>query len=284
MRTPIFVPGNRSNMLEKSLGFQTDWVVCDLEDSVPESEKDAARELVPQFTPRLAEAGLSVMVRVNDLTTGRTEQDLHAVVSKSVGAISVGKARSTADITSYDEMLTEAEKSAGVEIGSTKIVPWIENAPAVQHAFSIATCTPRIVALAFGGEDYTASIGVPRTDVGDELRFPKSVVALAAHAAGVIPLDTPYVDFRNIEGLTAECVLARQMGYKGKFAIHPGQISGIGKVFSPSESEIAEALRLIEEWDRAVASGRGSFDLDGKMVDVPVIERARRTLRDAGRS
>jgi citrate lyase subunit beta/citryl-CoA lyase len=282
LRTPIFVPGNRANMLEKALGFQTDWVVCDLEDSVPEPEKNTARELVPQFTPRLAASRLSVMVRVNDLTTGRIEEDLHAVVSESVSAISVGKVRSTSDIGAYEDLLASAERAAGVTVGTTGLVPWIENAPAVQNAFAIAMCSPRILALAFGGEDYTAAVGIPRTAAGDELRFPKSMVALAAHAAGVVPLDTPYVDFRNTEGLTAECIAARQMGYKGKFAIHPGQIAGIKQVFSPSESEVAEARRLIAEWDKAVANGRGSFDLDGKMVDAPVIERARGTLRDAG--
>lgn len=282
MRTPIFVPGNRANMLEKALGFQTDWIVPDLEDSVPGSEKDTARELVAQFTPKLAAAGLSVMVRVNDLTTGRTAEDLRAVISPHVSAVSVGKVRSATDITAYDSMLTNAELAAGVPPGHTKIVPWLENAAAVQHAYIIATASPRIIAVAFGGEDYTASVGIPRTDHGEELLFPKSVVALAAHAAGVIPLDTPNVNFRDSDGLVRECEVARQLGFKGKFAIHPGQIAPISEVFAPSASEIEYAQLLLSEWERAVADGRGSFDLDGKMIDVPVIERARRTLRDAG--
>jgi citrate lyase subunit beta/citryl-CoA lyase len=157
---------------------------------------------------------------------------------------------------------------------------WIESAPAVQNAYEIATSSSRIAAITFGAEDYTKDIGIRRTSGSAELRFPRSVIALAANAAGVTPLDTPYVNFRDMNGLREDIEVVLQLGFKGKFAIHPAQVEVIVNGFGPSPEEIAHAKRIIGAWGEASAVGRGSFDMDGEMVDVPVVERARKLLKE----
>ena len=281
VRNPIFVPGNRRSMLEKATGFATDAVVADLEDSVPVTEKPAARDLVAEMIPELAEAGQRVVVRVNSLDTGLAEGDIAAVVHPDVFAVSVGKVSSTDEISAYSSLLDVAEDKAGVPTGQTSLVLWIETAAAVQHAYDIACASERIAAITFGAEDYTRDVGIRRTATGEEVRIPRSLVALAAHAAGVTPLDTPYVNFRDPEGLESDIAEAAQLGFKGKFAIHPAQLGPIRRFFGPQPDEIEYARRVLAAWDAASAEGRGSLDLDGAMVDVPVVERARNTLAEA---
>ena len=280
IKSPIFIPGNRKNMLEKALNFEVDFVVADLEDSVPPAEKTTARNMVAEMAPLLKDSGQHVMVRINALDTGLTSEDLEAVVSDSIEIISVGKINTVNDVKEYDRLLTHAEKSAGLVAESLKLVLWIESAPAVQNAYEIATSSSRIAAITFGAEDYTKDIGIRRTSGSEELRFPRSVIALAANAAGVTPLDTPYVNFRDMDGLREDIEGVLQLGFKGKFAIHPAQVEVIVNGFGPSQEEIAHAKRIIGAWGEASAAGRGSFDMDGEMVDVPVVERARKLLKE----
>ena len=281
VRNPIFVPGNRRSMLEKAIGFATDAVVADLEDSVPMAEKPAARDLVADMIPALAKSGQRVIVRVNSLDTGLTEDDIAAVVQSDVFAISVGKITSPDDISEYSGLLDAAETKAGLPTGQTLLIPWIETAAGVLHAYDIARASARVVAITFGAEDYTRDVGIRRTTSGEEVLFPRSLVALAAHAAGVTPLDTPYVNFRDSTGLESDIAEAARLGYKGKFAIHPAQLEPIRRLFGPQPDEIEYARRVMAAWDAASADGRGSLDLDGAMVDVPVVERARNTLAEA---
>ena len=268
-------------MLEKATGFATDAVVADLEDSVPMAEKPAARDLVADMIPALAKSGQRVIVRVNSLDTGLAEDDITAVAQPDVFAVSVGKITSPDDISEYSGLLDAAEAKAGLPTGQTLLIPWIETAAAVLHAYDIAQASDRVAAITFGAEDYTRDVGIRRTASGEEVLFPRSLVALAAHAAGVTPLDTPYVNFRDSTGLESDIAEAARLGYKGKFAIHPAQLEPIRRLFGPQPDEIEYARRVMAAWDAASADGRGSLDLDGAMVDVPVVERARNTLAEA---
>jgi len=268
-------------MLEKAVNFNVDFVVADLEDSVPPAEKSSARDTVAEMAPVLKKNGQHVIVRINALDTGLASEDIDAVVSESIEMISVGKINSEKDVQEYDALLGKAEKRANLTEGSLKLVLWLESAPAVQRAYEIASSSARIAAVTFGGEDYTKDVGIQRTAGAEELRFPRAMIALAANAAGVIPLDTPYVNFRDSEGLEKDIQSVVQLGFKGKFAIHPAQVEIIKRGFGPSQHEIDRAREIIAGWDVASAEGRGSFDLDGEMVDVPVVERARALLEEA---
>lgn len=278
LRSIVFVPGNRSNMLERALGFGADIIMVDLEDSVPPGEKAAACELAAEWVPRLAEAGKRVMVRVNALETGLAADELAAVVSPDLAGISIGKGNTAWDLQQVDQLLAPLEAKAGMEAGSIRVIPWIETAMAIVHVYEMARASQRIVGIAFGGEDYTNDMGVTRSDFGEECYFARSSVAVAARAAGVAGLDGPFVGFRDPEGLRTDASAARRMGYTGKFAIHPAQIDSINETFSPDPEDVTYARRVVEAWDQAEAAGRGSLSIDGRMVDVPVVKRAQNLL------
>ena len=278
IRSLVFVPGNRANMLERAKEFPADIIMVDLEDSVPPEEKVNARNLAIEWVPELRALGHRVMVRVNSLDTGLTRDELMAVVNPDLAGISLGKVESPQDVRDVASILTSLERSVGIEPGQVKIIPWIENARALVGAYQIATASDRIVGIAFGGEDYTDDMGLERTDTGEEIYFPRATVAVAARAARVASLDSPYVLFRNSDGLRADAGQARKLGFIGKFAIHPAQIDIINELFSPSDEELAYAQKVVDAWNEAEAQGRGSADLDGRMIDVPVIKRAQNLL------
>ena len=278
IRSLVFVPGNRANMLERAKEFPADIIMVDLEDSVPPEEKVNARNLAIEWVPELRAVGHRVMVRGNSLDTGLTRDELTAVVSPDLAGISLGKVESPQDVRDVASILTSLERSVGIEPAQVKIIPWIENARALVGAYQIATASDRIVGIAFGGEDYTDDMGLERTDTGEEIYFPRATVAVAARAARVASLDSPYVLFRNSDGLRADAGQARKLGFIGKFAIHPAQIDIINELFSPSDEELAYAQKVVDAWNEAEAQGRGSADLDGRMIDVPVIKRAQNLL------
>jgi len=279
-------------MLKKAEGFETPWLIPDLEDSVPSTEKAAARAIVAEHIPTLAKSGKLLAPRVNSMKSGLAEDDIAAVVSKEIIGISIGKIGNAKEVKILDQILAKAEKRAGVPVGHTMIFPWLETAEAVINAYEICMANDRIRWTAFGAEDYSADMGISRTvdevesKSGGEpepgLAYARSAVAVAARAAGVHALDTPYTKFRDPEGLRAEAMLAKSIGYKGKLAIHPAQVEVIESVFMPTEAEIARARRVLEIAAEAESEGRGSISLDGEMIDIPVILRAQNVLRDAG--
>ena len=278
LRSLIFVPGNRPNMLERALSFDADVIMVDLEDSVPAAEKVAARDLAVEWVPKLRQSGRTVMVRVNSLDTGLTGSEVAALAGPDLYGFSIGKTESVWDMKEADRIVAAAETSGGLGPDGLKLIPWIENAKAVLACQEIANASSRIVAIAFGAEDYTNDMGVRRTDAGREVQFPRSLVPVAARTAGVASLDSPFVRFRDPEGLREDCQVSLQMGYTGRFAIHPSQLDIVNETFSPSPDEVDYARRVVEAWDLAEAEGRGSVALDDRMIDVPVLKRARNLL------
>ncbi|MDE2939726.1 MAG: CoA ester lyase [Chloroflexota bacterium] len=278
LRSLIFVPGNRANMLERALNFDADIIMVDLEDSVPPGEKVAARAVAAEWIPRLRQAGQRVMVRVNSLDTGLTRDEIAALISPHLYGVSVGKTESAEDLRAIEGIISPLEIGANLEAGHVNLIPWIESARAIVNVNEMAAALVRTVAIAFGAEDYTNDMGIQRTDNGEEVYHARSTVAIAARAAGIASLDSPYVAFRNPEGLRKDAGAARQMGYTGKFAIHPAQVETINEVFSPNPEDVAYARRVMEAWQEAEANGRGSLSLDDKMVDVPVVKRAQNLL------
>ena len=296
LRCPLFIPGNRSDMLGKAGRYSASAYIPDLEDSVPVGNKEDAREVTGDALPSLAEIGRPVVPRVNSLSTGLTEDDLKAMVGPYIVGISIGKVKTAEDVREVDAMLSDLERDAGIELGSIGILPWLETASAIVNAYGICCASERVRWVAFGAEDYSADMGISReVDVEDSsgvgsieeygeasLLYARSAVAVAARASDVDALDTPYVKFRDADGLRREAGLARRLGYVGKFAIHPAQIETIDAVFSPSAWEIERAKRVLDAARMAEIEGHGSVSLDGEMVDAPVVARARNVLIRAG--
>jgi citrate lyase subunit beta/citryl-CoA lyase len=284
LRSPLFVPGNKANMLEKALGLKPDAFVPDMEDSVPGAEKANARETIARFLPRLAASGKPVIPRVNSLDTEWLEADLAAVVGPQIFGVSVGKVRSAGDISAISQLIGDLERRTQLTVGSLRLLPWIETAEAIVNVSAICRASERIVAVAFGGEDFTNDLGLERLEDEMQLAYARQALCVAARAAHVLALDTPYFKLRDLDGLRDSSLRAKSIGFKGRFAIHPEQLDTLNECFSPSAQEIAHAERIVAAYEEAEARGRASTSLDGWVIDVPVVKRARALLELARRA
>jgi citrate lyase beta subunit len=268
-RSLLFVPGNDGHKLEKALSAGADAVVADLEDAVPAGEKDTARGLV---AARLAQGRTEslVAVRVNAAGTPFWDDDQRALAALPLDVLVVPKATPDA----VAELPREGPP----------VVAIVESARGLKRAHETASA-PRVAALALGAVDLGLELGLePRPD-GQEVLFARSQLVLDSAAAGIrAPFDLVHLDTRDADGLERECRLARSLGFRGKLCIHPAQIEIVNRVFSPSEGELERARRVVDVYERGAAEGRGAVALDGEMVDLPVVERARQVLAQAERS
>lgn len=281
-RTMLFVPGNNPAMLNDAHIYRPDSIILDLEDSVSPQEKDAARFLVFYALKTLDYGETETVVRVNGLRTPYGREDLEAIVRARPAAIRLPKVETEEDIISADLIIGEIEKKAGLESGSVKIIAAIESALGVMNAYRIAVASPRMSALALGGEDFITDLKAVRTREGKELFLARSMVLLAARAAKLDAIDTVFSNVADEEGFKQEVKYIKELGFDGKSVIHPGQISLVHEIFRPTDKEIAEAERIVAASRKAEAAGSGVVALDGKMIDAPVVERAHRVLSLAG--
>lgn len=282
LRSLLFIPGNKANMLEKAFSCTADAIVPDMEDSVPDSEKAAARDLIAEYLPRLRTTGRFICPRVNSLETGLTQAELAAIVGPDIDGVSIGKIRTATDISEVSQMIGGLEQERGLEAGSTRLIPWIETARAIVDCYSISTASRRIIGVAFGAEDLTNDMGIEHVEDESNLAFARSSICFAARAAGVIALDTPFFKFRDADALRTHCKHSRSTGFKGRFAIHPAQTDVVNECYAPSSEEIEQARRIVAVYEEAERSGRASTSLDGLVIDVPVVKRARALLELAG--
>jgi citrate lyase subunit beta/citryl-CoA lyase len=284
LRSLLFVPGNKESMLQKAVGLRPDAFAPDMEDSVPTAEKANAREMVRSWLRQLCATGVPVIPRVNSRDTEWLADDLAAVVTPGVFGISVGKIRTPGDISAISQIIGGLERRAGLEAGRLRLVPWIETAEAIVNCDAICRASERIVAVAFGGEDFTNDMGVERLEDESQIAYARQKLCVTARASHVLALDTPYFKLRDVDGLKASSLRAKSIGFKGRFAIHPEQIDTLNECFSPSAEEIAHAERVVAAFEEAERRGRGSTSLDGWVIDVPVVKRARALLELARRA
>jgi citrate lyase subunit beta/citryl-CoA lyase len=280
-RSLLYVPGNMPSMLQNIPIFGCDAVIIDLEDAVPLGEKDAARRLVRRFLEGWPERNKEIFVRVNALDTPWGYDDLREVLAALPDAIRLPKADTPEIVERLDTFLTECEEGLGVEIGRFQILPSIESAQGVISCVEIARSSSRILGLAFGAEDYTASMEIERTKTGEELFNARSRVVWAAKAAGIQAIDTIFSDVKDEEGLRRETELVKGLGFTGKSLVNPRQIEIVHAAFAPKPEEVAYALQVIEAIQQARRMGTGVISLGGKMVDAPVVKRAFRVVRTA---
>ena len=280
-RSLLYVPGNMPAMLQNIPVFSADGVMIDLEDAVPLAEKDAARVLARNFLRAFGERNSEVFVRINGLDTKYASDDLREVLPALPDGIRLPKADSPEVVERLDTLLTEYEERLRLDIGHFSILPSIESAVGILNCVRTARASRRIVALAFGAEDYTASMEIQRTRSGEELFSARTQVVWAAKAAGVQAIDSVFSDVNDVDGLRAETALIKTLGFTGKSLVNPRQIEVVHEVFRPTPEEIAHAVEVIDAIKRAREMGTGVISLRGRMVDAPVVKRAARTLRTA---
>lgn len=276
-RTMLFIPGNNPGMLQNAGVLGADSIILDLEDAVSLTEKDSARILVGKAIETVDFGASEIVVRINPLTTAYGLKDLEAMAAVKPHAILLPKADEE-QIKQASETLNRLEKEHNIPTGSIKLIPLIESAFGLESIEAVIKASSRNVGILFGGEDYTADMGVRRTFEGEEIAYARNRVAVACKAFGIDAIDTPFTDVDNFEGLRLDTLKARNLGFTGKAAINPRQVEPIHSAYAPELAEIRHALRVLEAMETAEKEGKGVFSLDGKMVDAPIINRARQTV------
>jgi len=278
VRSLLFVPATREEMLEKALERRADALIIDLEASVAPSEKERAREAARSALERLANDHTPLWVRVNTSHELLAKPDIRAVVSSGLTGIMVPRATSANHIRYIEALLRDAERANGVEEGKTAIIALIESAAGLMACNEIARSSRRLAALAFGGDDYCEDLGVERTRAGHELQYPRSQIAVCARVAGLPAIDTTYDDINDEAGLRADTETARSVGFHGKLVIHPSQVPVVNAIFRPTPEAVEYARRVVEAHEAALERGEGATQIEGRMIDRPVAARARRLI------
>jgi citrate lyase beta subunit len=286
-RSILSVPSNREKMVRKAFALPVDYIMLDLEDSVPAQEKEEARKQVIATFKQEDWKGKVKAYRINSMDTPFAYRDIIDVVEAVgdlVDVIVVPKVNDASEIKAIDYLLSQIEARMGFQkpIG---LEASIETAIGMLRVEEIAFSSPRLEALVFGVADYGASLTMMSKGVsghgdtedfypGHRWHFPLSRMAMAAKAAGLAAIDAPYGDYKNPEGLRRSCVLSAALGYDGKWVIHPDQIPVVNEMYTPSQEDVERSLRIVEAYQQAQKEGCGSLALDGKMVDAASIRIA----------
>lgn len=279
MRSLLFIPGNLPNMIQNAYLFDADAIIFDLEDAVLPSEKDNARNLICEFLSKNSNKKNTLnFIRINEVGGEFYKDDLELIVSDNIDAIVLPKAN-VLSVQTLERALSNIEKSKELQ-KTIHIIPIIEQAISILQVDQIASL-PRVIGLILGGEDLTKDMEVKRTSEGNELLYSRSRIIMACAAYMITSIDTPYTDVYDDSGFEKDTLNAAALGMKAKCAIHPRHIEFINQAFSPTKEEIEHAYKVVEAKKNADLEGKGSFTVDGKMVDKPVVERAINVIEKA---
>ena len=294
-RSFLFAPGNHARRVEKAFTLGADAVILDLEDAVALEEKEAARK--PVAAALAAPHGCRGYVRVNAMGTPFCFRDLTEVLGRGVDGVVLPKVESAADLHAIDWLIANLERERGLAVGAVELIPTIETAAGmgrIERILQARGLKPysgswRVKRVAFGAADYALDLGLtPRVSAeGDEpeLLYARQRVVLASRDAGVEPpLDSPWFKLKDLDGLRRSVAASRRAGFQGRMCIHPEQVGPVNEGYAPTPEEIARAERVVAAFRAAEAKGSAAIQVDGQMIDYPIVREAERVLRSAGRS
>jgi citrate lyase subunit beta/citryl-CoA lyase len=277
LRSFLFAPGNHARRVEKALTLDADAVILDLEDAVAIAEKPATRELVVAAYDRPRTGQL--YVRVNAVDTEFCYGDFTAIVRAGLDGIILPKVENAAGLATIDWLLTQLERERGLPVGGIDLVPIIETARGLDQIGAILAAGTRVRHVAFGAGDFTLDVNMIWSRGESELAHARATVVTASRAAGIeAPLDTVWVDLKDLDGLEESSRTALGFGFQGKMCIHPDQVGVVNRVFTPSNADVDFAERVAAAFKKAESQGSASIQLDGKFIDYPIVYRAQRTL------
>jgi citrate lyase subunit beta/citryl-CoA lyase len=276
-RSILYVPGNVPKFIDKAHERGADCILVDLEDSVTVAEKPTARAMLPETMKKVVRGGADVAVRINR-PMRLAIPDIEAAVRPGLSALFITKTEGVQHLRLLDEAVSELEREHGMPVGSVGFGAMIEHPRALAELNDIAERGPRVIAMMLGGEDFALETGSIPSD--ESLELPKRLVAFAAQAHGVamIGILGTVADYSDPAAYKKSAERARRFGFSGGTCVHPGLVQALNEAFTPSADDVAYAKKLIAADEKAAAEGRGSFTVDGKMIDIPVIDRARRLL------
>lgn len=281
-RSLMFVPITREKFVNSAHQRGADAIILDLEDSVPEADKDRARTLIHAAAKEVSKAGADVVVRINR-PWHQAFKDVEAAVGPGVMALMCPKVESPEHIGVVSELLDTFEAERGLPVGHSKLVALVETADAFFRLREIAKSSPRLVAMSLGAEDFALALAME--PIGETLQMAKQTMIIAARGAGILPLGFmgTVADFADIEAFRETIRRSRRFGFAGGTCVHPSQVGILNEGYGYSGADVDRARRMVVAYDDAKAKGLGAVTFEGKMIDVPVVERAQNVLRQAAK-
>lgn len=277
-RTMMFMNAQKPGLLKDAYIYGSDSIILDLEDAVAENQKDAARFSLYHAMQTIDYGNTEVIVRINGLDTPHWREDIRCVVASGADGIRIAKCESADDVHQVEAATLAAEREFGLEEGRTLLMAALESPQGILNAYEIVTASDRLFGCAISGGDFRKSMHVRIEKGGIEMLTARGMMLLAARAAGVQCFDTMFPNIDDMEAFREEVVQNRQMGFDGKSIVSPRQIRLVHEIFAPTAKEIAYAEKLVRSFNEQAGSGIGVYTVDGKMVDIPFFEDARRTL------
>jgi citrate lyase subunit beta / citryl-CoA lyase len=281
LRSLLFVPANRPDRVEKAWRAGADAVILDLEDSIPEAAKSASAKTIKTLLSTRPNHGPLALARINAVSSRYWSNDIEELQYQGLSGLVLPQCNAVEEVLEVGSALAIKERENNLDTGTVRLFLLIESARGVLQADQLAKASSRVAALVFGAEDFCLDMRISHTPEGSELAFARASIALCARAHGLPAIDTVFTNVRDTAGLIHDSQVGKRTGFSGKLAIHPKQIDVIHSVFAASREELELATKIVETYKNAEAKGYGAVSLDGKMIDRPIYERARRLLRSA---
>lgn len=278
MRSQMFVPAHNQKLLDSSLRRDADVLLLDIEDSVPVEDKQAARDNIKAFVQRPEAQGRLLFPRVNDRESGELLKDLYQLTIPGIAGFMYPKSTKEEDVYFVGKLLETIEYEKNIPVGTFKLIPLIETAGAIVNIKEICTACTRVVAVAFGCEDYVTDLGGKHDAAGQSIFYARNAIVNAARATGVIPIDTVHIKVHDLEDLERNLIVAKDLGFEGMLVLNPKELPLVNRYFSPSEEEVAWASEMVQLAEEAVAEGKGVAVKEGKFVGPPMVKMAEKIL------
>ena len=278
MRSLMFVPAHNQKLLDSSLRRDADVLLLDIEDSVPKIDKQIARDKIKEFVQRPEAKGKLIFPRVNDRESGELLKDLHQLTIQGITGFMYPKSTKEEDVYFVGKLLETIEYEKGFPIGTFKIIPLIETAGAIVNIQGICTACSRVVAVAFGCEDYVTDLGGKHDPDGQSIFYARNAIVNTARATGVLPIDTVHIKVHDLEDLERNLKLAKNLGFEGMLVLNPKELPLVNKYFSPSEEEVEWAKEMVQLTEEAKAAGKGVAVKGDKFIGPPMLKMAEKIL------
>ncbi|MBN1186217.1 MAG: CoA ester lyase [Bacteroidales bacterium] len=284
MRSLLFVPAHNDKLMKSASRTDADVLLLDIEDSVmPVENKQIARENIKQYISEGYFKGRLIFPRVNDRESGHLLQDVYQLTIHGVTGFMYPKSRDAKDIYFFGKLLETIEYEKKIPAGTFKIIPLIETTSAVMNIKNICdSCPERVVAVAFGCEDFVTDLGGKHDREGQSIFTARAMIAMGARASGILPVDTVHIDVHNLDDLEKNLILAKQLGFEGMLVLHPKELPLVHKYFSPSDDEVAWANEMLQLSQEAVKIGKGVAVKDNKFIGPPMVKMAKQILKKQG--
>jgi citrate lyase subunit beta/citryl-CoA lyase len=280
MRSLMFVPGHNERLLASAARSEADVLLLDIEDSVqPVGNKKVARDRIHQWVTDGKFNNHKVFPRVNDRESGQLLKDIYQLTITGIQGFMYPKSKRGEDVYFIDKLLETIEYEKGFEIGTFKLIPLIETAAAVLNAQDICKASKRVVAIAFGCEDFITDLEGIHDEEHQSLFTPRAIIAMAARATGVIPIDTVHIKVHDLEDLETNLIIAKKLGFEGMLVLNPKELPLAHQYFSPTREDVLDARQMLELFEEAQKEGKGVAIKDGKFIGPPMVIAAKKMLK-----